>query len=60
MLSLESEPMIVILEEKRRSTPAGVCACVGVVLVLALLALLALLNVVYFTTTKCSKYIDNS
>lgn len=46
--------MIVILEEQRRSTPAGVCAGVGVVLVLVLVVL----NVVYFTTTKCFKSLD--
>ena len=47
--------MIVILEEQRRSTPAGMCACVAGVLVM----MLAVLNVVYFTTTKWPKTIDN-
>ena len=48
--------MIVILEEQRRSTPASVCMGVGVVLAL----MLAMLSVVYFTTKKCFKVIDNS
>ncbi len=49
--------MIVILEEQRRA--AGLCMYIFKIRAMLVL-MLVVLNVVYFTTKKCFKTIDNS